>query len=809
MWLLASSCAFVTGVALAATNDVRWAAVLCPVLGFVFLLSRRTRATIALLVAAVAAFAYLGVIRYEASLPPPGTVLVSAWNGLGDVTLRAVVAEEPEQGGRYTQVRLDEVHIQQDGRFVHVEGMVMVTTSELRPLHYGDHVLLTSPLETPPVIEGFDYAAYLALQDIYSTTFCHSINVDPTERCQGLTSTLVALNTWLAKAMARSLPEPESSLAESLLLGRRGHMPDEVVDAFTRTGTVHLLSISGLHLAVVATAVLGLLLATAGRRHYLYVWLGLVAVWIYALFTGMNPPVARAAVMLSVFLLAELAGRQRHAPTALALAAAIMVGIEPRLLWQISFQLSILAMAGLVLLYEPVRTLLTRCIEPLLRRLRLPSIRLDAAIDISAATIAATIAVWPVSVATFSQTSAVAVPASLLTLPLLPFALAFASITAVFALCLPLLAAPFAWIAWLFLSCIINVVETFAAAPFATVGAHLSGEYAAPAYYAVLVALSVLWRLGGRRDDESRTAPPPTPIPHITRLQRVFASLLLLVALAWSALLSAPDGLLHVVFLDVGQGDAILIVTPTGRTVLVDGGPDGQRTCWLVDRHIPFWDRSLDAVVVTHPHADHLAGLLQAITRYRTGLVVQSPVVSKSLPAVEWERRLAESHATAMCATAGYELLLGDGATLSILSPAADMPSNAANAEDNNGLVLQLCYRDISFLLAADIRAEQEASLVHRGAMLRSNVLKVPHHGSSTSSSALFLTAVDPDAAVISVGVDNAYGHPNQAVVEALIASGAVVLTTSDCGSIEFVTDGQSLSVRTDRGPPAEPAGSQ
>ena len=801
MWLFASGCGFISGVAIAATRDPLWTLVLCPVVGFVFLLARPTRTTIGLIGVCVVVFALLGVVRYEASVPEDETGLVSSCNGLSNVSLRAVIAEEPEQTSRYTQVLLDSVHVEAPGEPRLLEGMVLVTTPDPRPLHYGDTVSLHGSLDEPGSLGDFDYAGYLASRGIYSTMFCPSLEVLPSESEQSVKRILLSLNRRLADVIARVLPEPESSLGRSLLLGRRGGMPDALLDAFARTGTAHLLSISGLHLGIVAAGVLAIMLAAVGRRRYLYVWFGIAAVWVYALFTGVRPPVVRAAAMLTLFLLAELAGRQKHAPTALALAAAVMVGVEPRLLWQTSFQLSVLAMAGLVLLYNPVRALLVSSAGFIQRRCRIAHALPDAAADITAATLAATIAVSPVCAGTFGLISLIAVPASLLTLPLLPFALSSTSAAALVGLASPTLAAPFGWIAWLFLSCIINVVEALASLPGAAAAVQPPDRLITAAYYTLIVVLAMLWQRNWRRDDKPGAPPSLSTPPPRSAVRWAIPTLALAVVLVWSAVLEAPDGRLHVAFLDVGQGDSAFIVTPSGRTVLIDGGPDGQRTCSLVDRFLPFWDRSIDVVVLTHPHADHLGGLLAVADRYDVGLVLCPFVTAESLLYAEWERRMAGPDVALRRATADQKLALGDGTTLEVLNPTAAASMKGPDADDNNSVVLRLSYGDVSVLFTADIGSEQEISLVHRVADLRANVLKVPHHGSNTSSCSRFLDAVGPDYAVVSVGAENAYGHPHEDVIGALVASGATVLTTSTSGTVEFITDGHELVLCTDRAP--------
>jgi competence protein ComEC len=801
MWILAFSCAFVAGVAIGATGEPAWSAVLCPAIAFAFMLTRRTRTTIAVLLSGALLFALLGAVRYEGSLPVEGNSLVSYYNDSGKVEFEAIVSEEPEDGGRYTRVLLDDVRIRVDGHLRPVDGRVLVTTADPRPLHYGDAILFSGSLETPQPFDGFDYAGYLALSGVYSTAFHANLEVLPAKNTRPVRARLLVANTALAKALSRMLPEPEASLAQSLLLGRRGSLPSTVVDAFARTGTAHLLAISGLHLGVVVAAVLAVLLGTMGRRHYLYVWLGLAALWAYALFTGMKPPVVRAAIMASTFLVAELAGRQKHAPTALALAAAIMVGIEPQLLWRTSFQLSVLAMGGLVLLFPPFRSLLGRGAAFSETRLGLHLPGTGAAMDIVAATLAASVAVLPVCAMIFEQFSVVGVPVSLLTLPVLPLALGSASLAAVVALSSTTLAAPFAWVAWLFLSFIIRTVEVFSALPWAALDVSARGGWLLAGYYAILCAVPILWLKVHRLEDGQRLAPKPaTGDDKPGWLRYALPPLVLAATLTWAAVLSAPDGRLHVLFLDVGQGDCVLVQSPTGRTVLIDGGPDGQTTCTLIDSHRPFWDRSIDVVVTTHPHVDHLGGLLSVVERYDTGVLLEPAISGDSLMSEEWRRRLGTHDCSSLCVSAGYEVLLGDGTRLEVLNPGNELQLRTSDDLDNNGVLIRLTYGAVSFLLTADIRAEGERQLVHLlGPQLHSQVLKVPHHGSGTSSTEQFVAAVGPQVAVISVGEGNAYGHPHEDVLSRLRTLGVHVLTTQDCGTVEFITDGQELWVSTEK----------
>jgi competence protein ComEC len=211
---------------------------------------------------------------------------------------------------------------------------------------------------------------------------------------------------------------------------------------------------------------------------------------------------------------------------------------------------------------------------------------------------------------------------------------------------------------------------------------------------------------------------------------------------------------------------------------------------------MPFWDRSLDVIVATHPHADHLGGLLTVLERYSTTLILESEHGAMSLLHEEWRRRLLEEPCEWQTLTRGSRLLTDDGATLECLNPPDVLFEQTDDDADNNGVVLKVSYGEVSFLLTADIRAEAERQLVHlHGDTLRSQVLKVAHHGSESSSTSQFLAAVAPAVAVISVGKDNPYGHPHADVIDRLSVLEVDAVTTQDCGSIEFITDGKQLWV--------------
>ncbi|MFQ5880286.1 MAG: ComEC/Rec2 family competence protein [Dehalococcoidia bacterium] len=246
--------------------------------------------------------------------------------------------------------------------------------------------------------------------------------------------------------------------------------------------------------------------------------------------------------------------------------------------------------------------------------------------------------------------------------------------------------------------------------------------------------------------------------------------------------------------MDVGQGDAILIRTPAGHKILVDGGPSGEAITTALGRQLPFWDRHLHMVVLTHPQADHLSGLLAVLERYRVDQVLASPAVVESDLFQQWQEAVAEGRVPYQVAARGQWLDLGDDAWLSVLHP----PSATFTDADvnNSSVVVKLRWRHIGFILTGDVEAEAEALLTD-AADVRATVLKVAHHGSATSTTPTFLRAVRPLVAVISVGADNRFGHPSPQVLERL--EDAFLVRTDDNGDVHVSTDGRRLWVEVQR----------
>ena len=282
-----------------------------------------------------------------------------------------------------------------------------------------------------------------------------------------------------------------------------------------------------------------------------------------------------------------------------------------------------------------------------------------------------------------------------------------------------------------------------------------------------------------------------------TRTQSIYIVALGVLVVAvwgiWTPLLSQSRGQLIVHMLDVGQGDATFIRTPNGHTILIDGGRDAGILRTLA-RVMPFWERDIDLVVATHPDADHVGGLFEVVQRFHVGAVLRPGVAHDAPAAQSLFTLISTGDITETLARRGAVYDFGDGVRLYVLFPDRDVSGLEPNTAS---VVMQLRYGAHAFMLTGDAPAEIEEYLVTLDTdMLRSDVLKVGHHGSDTSTSELFLGFVDPQYGVISRGCDNRYGHPHQSVLDTLARFEVAVIDTCHAGTVEFVSDGETLQLR-------------
>lgn len=786
--------AWLLGVAVAAVTGVLWwpAVAATGVAGLVAAALYR-RPGLALLGLLACGLFVAGSARYlDHTLPDPGGI--APYNDGAPVRLRALVAEEPETRGQTQRVKLAVREVYDSGEWRDASGGVLLRKARFPRHAYGDVLELQGKLETPPALPDFDYRDYLARQGIVSVmAWPEETRAIETGAGTPALAAIYDARGRLGDALARSLPEPQAGLARGIVLGQRAEIPSDVRDAFNATGMSHLVAISGFHVGLVAALVMAMLAHVIGRRRAAVV--ALIAIAGYAVLTGASPSVVRAAIMGGLFVVATLAGRPASALTAIMLAAALMAGMHPRVIEDVSFQLSFSAIAGVVYLASPIES----WAGDSLRRWGVdPNANWLTAtlVEISAVTVAAVAATLPIMALTFERVSVVALVSNLLVVPVFPLIFGSSALTAVAGLVWQPLGETAAWLSWATLTYMIEVARLLNELPVAAVRIEgFDAEHAAVAYIALAVAG---WWLARRHGGDKLLQGPErleAPAAGLRPALALAGALAIAAGVAWWAVIDGGSGRLTVTVLDVGQGDAILIETPAGHNILVDGGPEGDTLMRELGEALPFWERTVHMIALTHPDLDHLAGLIDALERYDVRLVLTTSREPDTVLYDEWRSSIARQQVPMHEASPGDGIELGDGATLRVLAP--DDALLLAPKPNDASLVLRLEWQDVSFLLTGDIESDAELALLRTEADVAATVLKVPHHGSSTSTTAPFVRAVDPIVAVVSVGEDNRFDHPAPEVVQRL--ADTVLLRTDLHGTITLSTDGTHLWVEAEK----------
>jgi len=754
----------------------------------------------------LSAFCYLAVIggalRYESTIQPLDNTRLQYYNGKGVCQIQGMVSDAPEIKKSSISFRLSADNLTFNDTACNVRGDALVRLPFYKDVRYGDVLLLTGELETPPQFDDFDYRNYLANQGINSVLNYPKTSVLERHRGCMLFTWIYDLRDKLAQSLSVSMPEPQSSLAQAILLGLRGNIPADLMQSFYYTGTTHLLAISGLNLTIILGMIVAAAILLFGRKNKLYIWISLSLIWLYTLLTGMPATVVRAAFMGTVFLLAELAGRQRNSIAALALTAALMVGLEPRILWETSFQMSALSMLGLALVIPYFYRDYSIADNPRHSVKNLVIVGFGS-------TLAAVLATWPVIAVNFHQFSLVSMPATFFAMPSLPAIIVTSILTAVAGL----IWQPLSWLlgltAWLFLSYFLLIIQIFSTLPLVFIQDINLEFWQVILYYIILAATLLILQNYPRfldllRSSASETAAAINSLkarPLNSYAVYVVSILLAANVLVWIAFVCLPDGKLHVCFLDVGQGESILIRTGQGQNVLIDTGPDPKSAAVQLGKSLPFWDRKIDMLILSQPQSDHTSGSLQIMHTYAVKTVALSALPSNSVFYEEMDKLIALKSIKTLSLQSGQEISLGGGVKLFVLTPPADLLEGTEDDINNNSTALKLKWNNIDFLLTSDIEKEAEKYLMENRINLHSAVLKVAHHGSRNSTSDDFLAIVRPAAAVISAGEQNRFGHPHQEVLDRLNEwmGENMVFITSKCGTVEFISDGQKLWYRTEK----------
>jgi competence protein ComEC len=569
----------------------------------------------------------------------------------------------------------------------------------------------------------------------------------------------------------RMIGGEEGEYLKGILVGVRSGISRDTREAFVNAGVAHILAVSGSNVAVIALTLYVLFGALRVPRCVLeaVVAAGLI---FYMLLTGSQPPVVRATIMALVFLFARMFEHRVNTLNSLGLAGFIILFMDSRQLFDVGFQLSFGAVFAIILLYPKAN----RCISSL--HLHGPIGRgMTWVLRLSALSLVASVGTLPLTAYYFEKVSVIGLLANIVVVPAAGASVILGVITVVAETVSKPVAEAYAAVNWLLLHWTLVLTMGAGSSPLAFLWTPGWGVADTIPYLAGVALLFTIDSPGVRRK--------------MVILFLATANLHLYVTAGVSR---EHDDTLVVTVLDVGQGDAIVIRLPGRRTMVIDAGPRIRDYDAGVRIVAPYLRRlgvsRIDLLVLTHTHSDHVGGAGALCRQFEVGSIIcGSPLPpDTSLSAIGIVRRTE----------AGTMLSPSPGTRIYVLSPGCPgFPGHRRRAMgglNNSSLVLKLQFGSTSFLFTGDMEHSVEESVVEvYGDFLRSSVLKVAHHGASTSTTAVFLDSVRPRYAVISVGTGNAFKHPSRVVVDRIQEHGSAVARTDREGAVIFESDGREV----------------
>lgn len=720
----------------------------------------------------------LGGLNYTVSTTFPKDHIANLSNFSNPHRIRAKVIKSQYQHDNSAQLVLRNVKIH-NNKWFSVKGKTQLYIQQCDQKYlYGDQIEFSAFLNQPesPNNPGqFNYRKYLYLNEIYGTCW-----IENSREIKLISSPKFSILHWanivkrkIIVLIENTTNSETAPILKALITGARGEISDRTEQIFIDSGVIHILAVSGLHVGYVTLVFLlifGFLRFPLKTKYFFTI----LALWFYAAMVQFKPSVVRAVTMASCILLGKILERPYNIYNALGLAALLQTLIMPLQLFNVGFQLSFAAVFSIVYIYGRFKDLLPNGLQPY--NLKLKPLRY--LYELFLVSLAAQIGTIPLTIYYFHRIPIISIVANLFAIPLVGLigALGFAQVILGFA--------------WLGIAVAYGEIQNILVHILKSIIAFFAGfsfSYFEMPQLDILPIIAIYTTIFLILNADRRR-------------YRIYLLIMILAAgniQIWQKVLDKPK--MKIIFFDVEQGDAAYIKFANGKNMLVDSGARGFGENYARDVIAPYFKNQgiqhVDILAISHPHNDHIGGAPYILNNFSVGKIWQTNVTSHSQVYKETQHLADSLNIPSNYVYAGDFFEIGNQTYIQILHPSQKYIKIKNPHFNNASTTFKLSYQSTDILFTGDIEREAESYLALYKNYLKSEILKVPHHGSSTSSTLPLIHDTDPEIALISVGKNNKFDHPSPKTIHNYKNAGAKVHRTDQSGALMISTDGRKINI--------------
>ena len=665
------------------------------------------------------------------------------------ISAMAVVVKGPSEGEynyKYTVKA-------RTGKYKNKKFIVYINKKNKKLLEYGDLVEIKGEYSAPEVArnyKGFDYSQYLKTLNIYGTIKVEEAKIINKNQ---LSPILISINNIKEKMIDnanRNMPKRTANLLLGILIGERDNIQEDIIESFRTANLSHILAVSGAHTSYIILGITYLISKSKTPKRIGYI-ITIIILLIFIMITGASYSVVRACIMAIVVIGAKICYRKENFFTSICISLIIILIQNPFAINDIGLKLSFMGTAGIVIFNKSITNFFIKL-----------KIKQKIAEALSV-TFSAQLMIMPITILNFNTISLTFFISNILASPLLGIIIIFGFISIFISSILNPISKILFLILHIFLELLILVSKVTEKIPGSSILVKTPNILFAIVYYILILFFNYFFVI--KQNPTRRFHKKIIKIITIKNIKNTVKVIVVvfLIMLLLTRIVRIINPTLKIYFIDVGQGDSTLIVTPKNKKILIDGGEGKTNVLfqYLLDRRI----NKIDYIIISHFDSDHCNGLIEIIEKMRVENIVMSKQSKESEEYKKILEIIKQKNIKVSSVKAEDKIIIEKNLYIKILNPAEKFEFQDLN---NNAIVAKLVYKNFSMLFTGDIEKAEESLAKKYKNELKSTILKVAHHGSKTSTSEEFLKYVEPQIALIGVGKNNEFGHPNQITIERL-----------------------------------------